>query len=105
MRLDSDSREYLFLDVTVDVDPASATFEVSIDTGPFTVWEWTGAAVSSGTGAAQRWTRTGRKLFAGPDAPLGTATLLPLGRHLVRWRLTGLSVEQPSGNGDPIDVK
>lgn len=102
MRLDPDARQYVFLDITVSTDPAAATAEVELDdSGVWTAWVWDAAAVDNGDGT---WTRTAKRLFAGPDADPGSAQVLTGGRHLVKWRLVGLVPEIPAEPADPIDV-
>lgn len=100
MRLHRASREYASLTVTADVDLTAATLTVSIDGGVYTEWPWTDAPV----GTAGAWTRTGRRLLAGPYAEPGIALVLASGQHTVTWRLTGIDPEQPVRSADPIDV-
>ena len=100
MKLHRASKEYASIDVTADVNLTAATLEVSIGTGQFTPWDWTGPAVAEGGS----WSRTGRALLAGPDADPGNAVVLPVARHRVRYRLVGIEPEQPAREADPIDV-
>lgn len=95
------SDEALYLEITLDVDPAAATLTVSVDGGPFEAWAWTGAATQSGA----LWTRTGRRQYRGPDADPSTSPLLTLGRHTVVWRPAGIDPEKPARSADPIYVQ
>lgn len=102
MRLDVAARRTVLIDITVSVDPTEATAEVELDhSGTWTAWTWDAAPVDNGDGT---WTRTAKHLFAGPEAAPGSAQVLSRGRHLVKWRLTGLATEIPAQPADPIDV-
>lgn len=100
MRLNRATDEALLLDVTTDIDPATATLLVSVDGAAFVTWPWTGAA----TTADGKWTRTGMRQYRGPDADPSSSPVLALGRHTVKWRLTGIDPEKPVRDADPIDV-
>lgn len=125
------SREYAHLELTADVDLTSAVLAVALDDGDFTPWSWTGPAVQVTTTAAAdpdalvwessdfaptpdtatppagpEWVRTARALLAGPDAdPDGATLVVPLGRHELTVRLTGIEPEQPATFAGYLDVQ
>ena len=101
MILNPATRTRILADLTVDIDPTGSTVELKVD-GTWYPAEWQGASVL----AAGKWKQTARTTgyFAGPDAVAAGATVLAVGRHLTKTRVTSGSdiLVAPSS---PIDVR
>lgn len=100
MRFDNGTRTQLLVDTTASIDLTGATAEVEVNGTWFPV-EWTAEPVKVGA----KWTRAGRTTayFAGPNATPTGATVLTLGRHLTRTRVTKGS-DVLVKDSTPIDV-
>lgn len=101
MRLHPETRTRILADVTLDVDPTDATVEVKVDAAWFpAVW------LADAAAAGSRWTRTARTTdyFCGPDATPGDATVLDLGRHRTRTRVS-VDGDELVNESSPIDVR
>ena len=100
MKFDAGTRTRLLAQMTLDFDPTGSTVEVKVGATWYPA-TWQGSPVA----AAGKWTQTARTTgyFAGPEADLGAATLLALGRHLTQTRVTS-GTDVITADAAPIDV-
>jgi hypothetical protein len=99
MKLHTDTRTRLFIDMTLDMDPAATTVELAVD-GTWFPATWQGVAVQAGG----KWTQTARTVgyFAGPTATAAGAVVLAAGRHPTKTRVTG--PDTLVAESSPVDV-
>lgn len=101
MRFNAAKRTRLLVDVVCDIDPTGSTVEVKVD-ADWHAAEWQGSPVAAG----KKWTQTARTVdyFAGPDATPAGATVLAIGRHETKARVTkggDVLVDEST----PVDVR
>jgi hypothetical protein len=85
LRFDADGRTRLLIPMVLDIDPTGSLVDVQVDS----TWhaaEWIGVPVER-NGKWQQIART-TGYFAGPDAVAGGATVLALGPHRTKTRVS-----------------
>lgn len=101
MKFDAGTRTRILATMSLDFDPTGSTVEVKVDSTWYPA-TWQGTATQSGG----TWTQIARTTayFAGPEATLGPANLLALGRHVTQTRVTS-GTDIITADSDPIDVR
>lgn len=85
MKLHTDTRTRLLVDMTLDVDPTGSTVAIAVD-GTWYPATWQGTAVEK----SGKWMQTAQTTgyFAGPTATASGAVVLSPGRHRTKSKVT-----------------
>lgn len=101
MKLDEDTKVFLFWDADLSVDPTSSTVEIEVD-GTRHAMTWQGSPVQAGA----RWTQTARttEKFAGSTVTPGASiVVLTVGSHTIKPVVTTADGQIVVGRQDRID--